>query len=142
MKPPRKRPELMEIGDEVYALLRMAEQDWEIFLVLKAAPRVGLAGVCFHAQQCVEKTLKAMMVAHGLGFERTHNLVALSERLIGHGVSLPVDVDELAKLNPCAVIFRYDDREIEMIGRDETLHIVERIRVWAAALIPMRSSEQ
>lgn len=39
MKPPRKRPELMEIGDEVYALLRMAEQDWEISLFSR--PRLG-----------------------------------------------------------------------------------------------------
>jgi hypothetical protein len=44
----------MKLSDEVYSLLRMADQDWEMFLVLKDAPRVGLAGVCFHAQQCLE----------------------------------------------------------------------------------------
>lgn len=129
-------------NDEVYSLLRMADQDWEIFLVLKDAPRVGIAGVCFHAQQRIEKILKAMMVAHGLSFERTHNLVALAERLHGHGVSLPVDVDELARLNPCAVIFRYDDRDIETIGREETLRIVERMRGWSSSLIPMPPLEQ
>jgi HEPN domain-containing protein len=125
----------MKLGDEVHSLLRMAEQDWEIFLVLKDAPRVGLAGVCFHAQQCIEKTMKAVMAAHALSFERTHNLVALAERLSQNGIRLPVEADELARLNPCAVIFRYDDREIETIGRDETLTIVERIRIWAAALL-------
>jgi HEPN domain-containing protein len=132
----------MKLSDEVYSLLRMADQDWEMFLVLKDAPRVGLAGVCFHAQQCVEKTLKAMMVAHDLAFERTHNLVALAERLHKHGVVLPIDADDLARLNPCAVIFRYDDREIETIGRDETLKVVEQIRACAAALIPTPPLEQ
>jgi HEPN domain-containing protein len=129
-------------NDEVYSLLRMADQDWEMFLVLKDAPRVGIAGVCFHAQQCIEKILKAMMVMHGLTFERTHNLVALAERLRRHGVDLPVDVDELARLNPCAVIFRYDDREIETVGRDETHRLVKSIRDWSASLIPMPPLEQ
>jgi len=129
-------------NDEVYSLLRMADQDWEMFLVLKDAPRVGIAGVCFHAQQCIEKILKAMMVMHGLTFERTHNLVALAERLRRHGVDLPVDVDELARLNPCAVIFRYDDREIETVGRDETHRLVKSIRDWSASLIPMPPLKQ
>lgn len=127
-------------NDEVYSLLRMADQDWEMFLVLKNAPRVGLAGVCFYAQQCVEKMLKAVMVARGLTFERTHNLVSLGERLVRHGVDLLVDVDELARLNPCAVIFRYDDREIETISRAETLGLVEAVRAWVSALIPMPST--
>lgn len=127
--------------EEVVSLLRMADQDWEMFLVLKDAPRVGIAGVCFHAQQCVEKMLKAVMVAHGLAFERTHNLVSLGERLVRHGVNLPVDVDELARLNPCAVIFRCDDREIETLSRDETLGMVEAVRAWVGTLIPMPSRE-
>ncbi|MSQ53295.1 MAG: HEPN domain-containing protein [Betaproteobacteria bacterium] len=32
---------------------------------------------CFHAQQCVEKYLKAMAQEHGIAFGRTHNLDAL-----------------------------------------------------------------
>lgn len=83
-----------------------------------------------------------MMFAHELTFDRTHNLVALAERLHKHGVVLPVDADDLARLNPCAVIFRYDEREIETIGRDETLKIVEQNRVFVAALIPVPPPEQ
>lgn len=132
---------MMKSNDEVCSLLRMADQDWEMFVVLKDAPRVGLAGVCFHAQQCIEKTLKAVMVAHGLFFERTHNLVALAERLNAHGVALPVEVDDFARLNPCAVVFRYDDREIETISREETLVIVEKIRNWVKALIPVQDHD-
>jgi len=32
---------------------------------------------CFHAQQCVEKYLKAMAQEHGIAFGRTHNLDTL-----------------------------------------------------------------
>ena len=34
-------------------------------------------GATFHAQQCVEKYLKALLVARGQPFPRTHDVVAL-----------------------------------------------------------------
>ena len=34
-------------------------------------------GVCFHAQQCAEKYLKARLCEAGIGFEKIHDLVAL-----------------------------------------------------------------
>ncbi len=37
--------------------------------------------VCFHAQQCVEKYLKATLVLEGIDFPRTHNLKSLLELL-------------------------------------------------------------
>ncbi len=33
--------------------------------------------VCFHAQQCVEKYLKALLVAHEIDFARTHQIAQL-----------------------------------------------------------------
>src|SRR5436309_1859575 len=33
--------------------------------------------VCFHAQQCIEKYLKAVLVYNGVDFPRTHNLSVL-----------------------------------------------------------------
>lgn len=37
--------------------------------------------VCFHAQQCVEKYLKALLTSRGTRFPRTHDLVVLVELL-------------------------------------------------------------
>jgi HEPN domain-containing protein len=37
--------------------------------------------ICFHAQQCIEKYLKALLVLHGIEFPRTHNLGVLIARL-------------------------------------------------------------
>jgi HEPN domain-containing protein len=37
--------------------------------------------VCFHAQQCIEKYIKALLVLHGSEFPRTHNLGVLIARL-------------------------------------------------------------
>jgi len=37
--------------------------------------------VCFHAQQCIEKYIKALLVLHESEFPRTHNLGVLIARL-------------------------------------------------------------
>lgn len=37
-------------------------------------------GVCFHAQQCAEKYLKARLDEAGIGFEKIHDLVALARQ--------------------------------------------------------------
>ena len=39
-------------------------------------------GVCFHAQQCAEKYLKALLVEADLPFLRTHDLVVLLDQLL------------------------------------------------------------
>ena len=38
--------------------------------------------ICFHAQQAVEKYLKAFLIFHDVDFPRTHDVSALVEKLI------------------------------------------------------------
>jgi hypothetical protein len=45
-------------------------------------------------------------------------------------IILPRSVEEISKLNPYAVIFRYDDTDIEILTRDEAQKIVEIIYHW------------
>lgn len=35
--------------------------------------------ICFHAQQCVEKYLKALLAKHAIDFPKTHNIARLLE---------------------------------------------------------------
>jgi len=39
--------------------------------------------------------------------------------------------DALSRLNPYAVIFRFDDLDIQMIGRDEVRQMVDAVFAWA-----------
>jgi HEPN domain-containing protein len=52
-------------------------------------------GACFHAQQCVEKYLKAALVSRGRAFPKTHDLIALRDLCSHAGVVLPVADDQL-----------------------------------------------
>ena len=64
-------------------------------------------GICFHAQQCVEKYLKARLTEAGIEFKKTHDLLAL--------LSCAVEVEplwesfrrDLAYVSDFAVAFRY-----------------------------------
>jgi len=85
----------------------------------------------FHAQQAVEKCLKAVMSVHKIRFDRTHDLERLTEQLAVNGFPPPFNAQELGRLNPYAVTFRYDDEEIEQISFTETTKFVETVHQWA-----------
>lgn len=61
---------------------------------------------CFHAQQAVEKAIKASLIFLGVGFRKTHDLEALSA-LLPEGWSLRERPAVLAELTIWAVEPRY-----------------------------------
>jgi HEPN domain-containing protein len=62
--------------------------------------------VCFHAQQAVEKYLKAILQQRGISFPRTHDLVILLQLLEGRQRESPFR-DDAELLTTYAVEFRY-----------------------------------
>jgi HEPN domain-containing protein len=117
--------------EEAWRSLRLADRDIKAFDVLKERPEVHISIVCFHAQQAVEKSLKAVLFSRQIEFERIHDLVQLAQLLRGRDVIVPLSDDELRRLNPFAVTFRYDDVEIELITREDAANWVADIRRWA-----------
>ena len=122
----------MNINNEEAAMLyRIATQDRRAFQNLNADAGMDLRIVCFHAQQAVEKLLKTVLVSRGAVFSRTHDLAHLAELLTQAGAQLPLPTEVLSRLNPYAVIFRYDDLDIPLIGRDEVRQMVDAVFAWA-----------
>lgn len=117
--------------EEAWRSLRLADRDIQAFDVLKTRPQVHISMVCFHAQQAVEKSLKAVLFTHQIEFRRTHNLTELSQLLHQHGVETPVTDDQLRRLNIFAVTFRYDDIDIDLITREDAASWVADARRWA-----------
>jgi HEPN domain-containing protein len=121
--------------EEALRALRLADRDIAVFERIKDVPEVHLSMVCFHAQQAVEKSLKAVLFEKHVDFRRTHDLAELAALLHRAGISPPCADAELLKLNPYGVTFRYDDQDIELLTRDEAARIVRAIRDWAATLV-------
>lgn len=62
----------------------------------------------FHAQQEVEKLLKALISARSAPFQSTHNLPRLATAIQKLGEVLPITPVSLSDLNDFAVEYRYD----------------------------------
>lgn len=85
----------------------------------------------FHAQQSVEKLLKAILMIKGAPFKKTHDLTLLYELCEQNNIAMPCGLDELDSLTPYAVIFRYDEIEDEELDRHQALNVVEKVKKWA-----------
>jgi hypothetical protein len=62
----------------------------------------------FHAQQAVEKLIKALLSSLSVPFELTHQLDRLQTALRAAGETLPATPLPLSELNDFAVVYRYD----------------------------------
>jgi hypothetical protein len=62
----------------------------------------------FHAQQAVEKLMKARLAQLKVPFEKTHNLARLLTALNAVGESIPDPPIPLDELTDFAVVYRYD----------------------------------
>lgn len=121
--------------EEAQRLLRLAYRDQAAFDALLNAPGVDPAVACFHAQQAVEKALKAVMCARDLEYRRTHDLEELAGRLVDAGLRLPVEVAALRRLTPYGVRFRYDDEPMPLLTGSEAEQMVSATLTWAASVI-------
>jgi len=118
---------------EARALLGTAERDRVTVEVLLRYPDSPITSVCFHAQQYLEKVMKAVLVSHAVIFRRTHDLEELADLLEGQGLTLPASRNYLTRLNPFAVAFRY--QEVDplcpiSVEPHEIAMVLDVTRVW------------
>ncbi|MHB1375194.1 MAG: HEPN domain-containing protein [Thauera sp.] len=125
--------------EEAARLLRLAQRDRETFGLLKPIPQASLAALGFHAQQSIEKAMKAVCVLQEIEFRRTHDLAALAELIRADDLDVPVSVDALRLINPFAVEFRYDDEIVPSITRDELEGLVVKVLGWAVQRLELDS---
>jgi HEPN domain-containing protein len=93
----------------------------------------------FHAQQAIEKLLKALLSQLNIPYERTHELGRLHLLLLAAGEQLPVTPLSLSDLTDYAVVYRYDllyqSDAFDKIDLIETVRILrEHITARIAAL--------
>ncbi len=92
--------------------------------------------VCFHAQQCVEKYLKALLVFRDINFPKTHDihsLVGLSPRRNRVKLSL----EEQRRLTGYAAALRYPETPSpSLVEARKAVAIARRVRRHVRLLLP------
>jgi HEPN domain-containing protein len=121
-------------------LLQKAKQDQYVMNCLLDDPNAPDEAIGFHAQQAVEKMIKAVLAFHAIEYHRTHQLEELVNILDDSGISYPAELTEAVALTPFAVDFRYDllpvHDEACPFDRRWTQHCVEHVREWVSSVIP------
>jgi len=92
--------------------------------------------VCFHAQQCAEKYLKAYLVSQAVPFQKTHQIETLVS-LIPHNLRPRLSIDEQSILSEYAVGPRYPgSRDIELKEARQAVALARRIRKHFRTILP------
>jgi HEPN domain-containing protein len=124
-----------EFEERSRILAAKAEEDATAVRELLENPLLSDRIIGFHAQQAVEKYLKAVIAARERTYLPRHDidyLLDLVEQTPGDPV--PVDRDLLTALTVYAVPLRYEElSEVEPLDRPATARILDDVSTWATA---------
>ncbi len=113
---------------ETVEWLQKAEGDYQVANREAKAESPVYDAVCFHAQQCIEKYLKAWLVENERNFPRTHDLIVLFDLCKDIVTELKPHRASLAFLTAFAVAFRYPGEAAMSEDAHEALQMMETIR--------------
>jgi HEPN domain-containing protein len=99
-----------------------------------------LTTVCFHAQQCAEKYLKALLTFHAVPFPKTHDLAELL-RLVPETGAPAMSLKELAIINRYALEARYpgDWEPIARVEAERAVAIARTVRSAVRCALPQEA---
>jgi HEPN domain-containing protein len=94
--------------------------------IRRRAPLIYSA--CFHAQQCAEKYLKAILISKKQDFPRTHDLLLLNDLCEKAGVIIGVNPQLLNTLSDYAIRIRYPGVQPDAADAREAIRIARVVR--------------
>ena len=105
---------------------------------LRARKSPNYDDACFHAQQCAEKYLKALLQQAGVPFARTHNLLALLDLLRPTDPAWELLRPALERLTAFAAAFRYPGEAADKALAQEALALCRAVRVRSRGQLGLR----
>jgi HEPN domain-containing protein len=123
--------------DYASSLLRKATEDEQAMVLLMADASSADWIVGFHAQQAVEKAIKAVLTDRGVEYPLTHNLSVLLDHVRSAGPALPSDHLDLPALTPFGAMLRYEtsSSSASPLDRAWAMGSVRRTLEWAQGLL-------
>jgi len=102
---------------------------------LRARKCPNYDSACFHAQQCIEKLMKAFLVSRGVVFPKTHDLLTI-QKLAAPGEEVPAAMAAaLRSLTRAAIALRYPGETADRHDAAEAYRICGRLRkLWRQRL--------
>lgn len=124
--------------DLAASLLDRASDDDAAIRALLDVESVTNSIVGFHAQQAVEKSLKAVMAWHEVDFPFVHDLAQLIELCQSAGLTLPAGLASADRLTPYAARLRYGFETEADVTRAEAASWAAEAVAWARGVVHER----
>jgi HEPN domain-containing protein len=115
-----------------------AEEDLSAAKVLLKGKKPFLSAACFHAQQCAEKYLKALLIFKDFDFPKSHDLVVLDSLCSQNGIFTEFDRGKLAGLTKHAVQTRYPGSQPTMDEAREAIDTAFEVRKFARKFLGLK----
>jgi Uncharacterized conserved protein related to C-terminal domain of eukaryotic chaperone, SACSIN len=123
-------------------LLRRADDDEAAAKALLPVTSVTDTIVGQHAQQGVEKAIKATLVARGIEFPFIHDIAGLMVLCKNAHIEIPDELRDADQLTPYAGALRYGEDNPELVDRKTALSWVTAAVAWARSLVELTAEEQ
>ena len=117
------------------AWVEKAEEDFALTRSALQRKKPLVTGACFHAQQCAEKYMKALLVFKSTDFPKTHDLLMLNNLCSQAGIFLEIDLKLLNTLTDYAVRTRYPGEGPTVDDAKEAMQITKLIRKFSRTFL-------
>jgi HEPN domain-containing protein len=97
--------------------------------------RTALQRACFHAQQCAEKYMKALLISKDAVFPKTHDLLLLNNLCSAVGIFLEISPRQLNTLTDYAVRTRYPGEGPNADDAKEAIELAKLVRNLAKGFL-------
>ncbi len=121
--------------------IQKAEDDWAMLTLALQSPRPLRDPICFHAQQCVEKYLKAWLQEANIRPPRTHELNVLLHLIVPAHPEWRAWRTDFAKFKPHAVDARYETFMTEA-DAEHAVRICNEVRTAIRAVLQLPNDAQ
>lgn len=120
-----------------------AEEDYRTLEELyKKSPSGFATTICFHAQQCAEKYLKALLTKHGIEPPWIHTLETLLDLVISKTPELDKYRVMLAELTPYATEYRYPGRVADEEDAEVCVEVIRKLRNDLKSMLDVRRNQK
>jgi HEPN domain-containing protein len=118
---------MTEINDPL-AWVARAEEDFALARTALRRKQPLAFGACFHAQQCAEKYMKALLISKSADFPKTHDLLLLNNLCSTNGILLEIDPKHLNTLTDYAIRTRYPGNDLTVEDAKEAIELAKLVR--------------
>ncbi len=131
---------MSKLSEHARVLLEKAAEDLYVLERLSQDRQAPVSVVGFHAQQAVEKGLKAVLASRSIAYPWTHDLEGLVELIADNSIPSPPEADRLHHLTQFAAELRYgavpaENETAPALDRAWAFKCARDVRAWARQLL-------